>query len=447
MKTKYKFLKYRKEGENTLLVDKRNYIKIYLYKGLLCFYVLEEIERNTSLDEIPYKIATKFNLPYNLVLLKVKKILNFLDKFSGSSDDRLVENNRIIKRNNSITFLPFLKSPVYISLLLTYRCNLRCRHCIDAFLHRDPKFGYENELSVKEISEIAKEMERDKIFAVVLNGGEPTVRKDFFSILEEFSSRGIDIGISTNGINFKNKEIVKRLNMYNITGYNISLEGSMDSTNDYIRGKGSFKKILKGLENLVDLGNGEKILVKVTYGKHNLYDLENIIKLLNKIGIKRVYFAALKPWGMAEKIKNLCPSFKEKEYVNKTLYLLKNSYPDMRIDGDVFYDRRVISFCPICISMDILPNGNVIPCTLFEVKLCSKVILGNIKMKNISEIWNSKKATKIRKISLTLTTKSICKNCIYHRYCAYRHCLAERFLNFGKFINFDIKFCYKNNKK
>ena len=78
---------------------------------------------------------------------------------------------------------------------ITGRCNYRCRHC---FLSApDARFG---ELPTAECLRIIREMAEVGIHAVTLTGGEPLVREDFLTLVDELCKHDITVTqIATNG--------------------------------------------------------------------------------------------------------------------------------------------------------------------------------------------------------------------------------------------------------
>jgi sulfatase maturation enzyme AslB (radical SAM superfamily) len=121
---------------------------------------------------------------------------------------------------------------------ITYKCNLRCRHCHSSF-----GSPLENELTTEEIIAVIKESSQFEGCKLVISGGEPFCRDDIFQILEaasdSFKGRVLVI---TNGT-LIDDEKAKALADINVV-VQVSLEGPDEESNDAIRGKGVFKKAL-----------------------------------------------------------------------------------------------------------------------------------------------------------------------------------------------------------
>ena len=141
-----------------------------------------------------------------------------------------------------------------LHLHLTNKCNLRCPHC-----YMESGFPSKNELSKEEIFKLLEDFRNIADGkSVDLTGGEPTVRNDFFEIVEKIDSLGMETNIYTNGTTWT-KEKVERLAKYNIKGVQISIDGFNEETNSVIRGSGNFEKSV----NLIDLLIKHNIYVKI----------------------------------------------------------------------------------------------------------------------------------------------------------------------------------------
>ncbi|HHY80610.1 MAG TPA: SPASM domain-containing protein [Thermoanaerobacter sp.] len=122
--------------------------------------------------------------------------------------------------------------------------------------------------------------------------------------------------------------------------------------------------------------------------------------------------------------------------VNEKIWNIEGKYKGIKIMGDVpksIEDQKVPG-CNINVGFEIQPDGNVLPCRIFEQRVDDKIILGNIKSQNIFEIWNSEKAKRIRSYSKRLSKKVLCTKCEFARFCSTNYCIAENFLKFDKFI-------------
>lgn len=76
---------------------------------------------------------------------------------------------------------------------ITWRCNLRCHHC----LVRGGKAN--NELSTDQALNLADSLAQLDVGAVTLTGGEPLMRKDWPQIASRLADHKISLVLSSNG--------------------------------------------------------------------------------------------------------------------------------------------------------------------------------------------------------------------------------------------------------
>ena len=160
-----------------------------------------------------------------------------------------------------------LDAPICLTWELTYACNLACVHCLSSSGKRDPR-----ELSTRQCKDIIDELERMQVFYVNIGGGEPTVRPDFWELVDYATAHHVGVKFSTNGVRIT-PEVAARLAASDYVDVQISLDGATAEVNDAVRGAGSFAMAIRALENLADAGfKDAKISVVVT--RHNVDQLD-----------------------------------------------------------------------------------------------------------------------------------------------------------------------------
>jgi len=144
-----------------------------------------------------------------------------------------------------------LDAPICLTWELTYACNLSCVHCLSSSGRRDPR-----ELTTAECKDVINELERMQVFYVNIGGGEPTVRSDFWELVDYATEHHVGVKFSTNGIKIS-PEVARRLAGSDYVDVQISLDGATAEVNDAVRGQGSY--------DLADAGfTGFKISVVMT---------------------------------------------------------------------------------------------------------------------------------------------------------------------------------------
>ncbi len=170
-----------------------------------------------------------------------------------------------------------LDAPICLTWELTYACNLQCVHCLSSSGQRDPR-----ELSTVEAEAVIDEMARMQVFYVNIGGGEPTIRPDFWHLVDYAVDRGVGVKFSTNGSRI-DAEVARRLSESDYVDVQISIDGADAETNDSIRGEGSFETATTAMGNLREAGFGDfKISVVMT--RHNIAQLDEFAALAERYG-------------------------------------------------------------------------------------------------------------------------------------------------------------------
>jgi mycofactocin radical SAM maturase len=152
-----------------------------------------------------------------------------------------------------------LDAPICLTWELTYACNLACVHCLSSSGRRDPR-----ELSSAECRAIIDELQRMQVFYVNIGGGEPTVRRDFWELLDYATAHHVGVKFSTNGSRIT-AQIAQRLAANDYVDVQISLDGATAEVNDAVRGPGSYGTAIRAMEHLQAAGmRNFKISVVVT---------------------------------------------------------------------------------------------------------------------------------------------------------------------------------------
>ena len=168
-----------------------------------------------------------------------------------------------------------LDAPICLTWELTYACNLECAHCLSSSGRRDPR-----ELTTVQCEAVIDELQRMQVFYVNIGGGEPTIRADFWHLLQYSVDHQVGVKFSTNGSRLT-PERAAFLAATDYVDVQISLDGATAEVNDYVRGPGSFDMAIRALQNLQDAGfRDAKISVVCT--RHNIDQLDDFKALADR---------------------------------------------------------------------------------------------------------------------------------------------------------------------
>ena len=141
-----------------------------------------------------------------------------------------------------------LDAPICLTWELTYACNLSCVHCLSSSGRRDPR-----ELTTDECKAVIDTLERMQVFYVNIGGGEPTVRPDFWELVDYATAHHVGVKFSTNGVRL-DAAAAARLAASDYVDVQISLDGATREVNDAVRGPGSFDTAMRAMRNLARRG-------------------------------------------------------------------------------------------------------------------------------------------------------------------------------------------------
>lgn len=160
-----------------------------------------------------------------------------------------------------------LDAPICLTWELTYACNLSCVHCLSSSGRRDPR-----ELTTAEAKAVIDELERMQVFYVNIGGGEPTVRPDFWELVDYATAHHVGVKFSTNGVKI-DAEVATRLAASDYVDVQISLDGATAEVNDVVRGPGSYATAIRAMEHLHAAGM-KNFKISVVMTRENVPQLD-----------------------------------------------------------------------------------------------------------------------------------------------------------------------------
>jgi mycofactocin biosynthetic radical S-adenosylmethionine protein MftC len=219
-----------------------------------------------------------------------------------------------------------LHSPICLTWELTYACNLACVHCLSSSGRRDPR-----ELTTAECETVIDTLQRMQVFYVNIGGGEPTVRPDFWELVDYSTAHQVGVKFSTNGINL-DAAAARRLADSDYVDVQISLDGATAQVNDAVRGAGSYRTATRAMANLAAAGfRGFKISVVVT--RHNVSQLDAFKQIADDHGAQ-LRLTRLRPSGRGA---DVWPELHPTSEQQRELYDWLTAHGDRVLTGDSFF--------------------------------------------------------------------------------------------------------------
>lgn len=420
-----------------------------------------EILKKTDFKTV-YKNLLQYEVEDKIIIvnpINVRWILLTMDEYYTYTqliNDSILDNNKsynlimklivhnLIQFKNNITTPRFIVPKINIYYAPTPYCNLKCVYC---YAEAESPVAIKNfSTDTKKSYNLIDHMISDNTDTIYFTGGEPTLRKDIFALVNYVKSKGVRVGILTNGININEKTSIYYKIFDKIT---ISLDASYAELNDITRGKGSFNKIVSGIRYLKS--QGLNVAITSVISKVNFNNVPSLLKFVYEdLGITSHKLSLYISHGRAKDKSSIM------ELSYDEIILFRNMYIDFLIRTN--NKTNIISLlqpplqqgikryvCGIGSSEIFVDNdGNVFPCRLFEK---DQYILGNITEKHISDVINNS-STKCFQEKLCVDNITDCKNCNVRYICGggcrsshacYTKDINKSNISFCDVIKYDIK--------
>lgn len=197
-----------------------------------------------------------------------------------------------------------LRSPRTLSLAITSDCNLSCDHC----MVESPGAG--GCLTVPTVERLLREFADLGGREVCLTGGEPLLHPSWLGLVRtacvELGFDGVRVQTNAVAMTARSAELLAALDCPALT-FQVSLEGARPASHDRVRGKGSFKRALRGIRHLTDAGLERRTTLAFTEMQHNMGELPAVLALAERLGVGRVVSASLVRHGRARGAADLLP--------------------------------------------------------------------------------------------------------------------------------------------
>ena len=274
----------------------------------------------------------------------------------------------------------------YLLMHLTSNCNLKCKHCY----HGDPK---SESLSYETVKNVLDELQEMQGLTVLLSGGEALCYESFWEVNEILPTYDMNFVLLTNGTKIT-EENAQRLNLNKVQ---VSLDGLKDG-HDFMRGKGTYEKVINGIENLL---NAEKeVGIATMIHQNNLNEFEELEKLLNNYNINDWIVSAPFSAGRWEQ-------YTQYSVDRKTGASVKRRYENVS-EGP---HRSSQGYTCGTHLLTIMADGTYTSCALMED------IIGNVENMSLAEAWDKKERIKLSELEECSDCESleVCKGgCRYN---------------------------------
>ena len=334
--------------------------------------------------------------------------------------------------------------PKWIAWEITRRCNLKCVHCRSSSsleVQGHPDFSFEEAKRVlDDISSYASPV-------MVLSGGEPLLRADVFDIAAYGTSKGLRMGLATNGT-LVTQEICGRIKEAGIKMVSLSLDGASAAVHDDFRSQaGAFAGTINAAKLFKK--NNIQFLINSSFTKRNQAEIPKVYKLAKELGATAWYMFMIVPTGRGEDILAELISPEDYEELLAWHYEMEKQEDELLVrptcaphyyrvvlqkakeEGEKV-KRRTLKFSTGgskgCLAGQLIAlidvDGNVLPCSYFPMAA------GNVRQQSFKEIWESSKLFK--EMRDFAGYKGRCGSCEYVNVCG--GCRARAYAMSGDYL-------------
>jgi radical SAM protein with 4Fe4S-binding SPASM domain len=174
-------------------------------------------------------------------------------------------------RNITINHSP-IPSLRYLLLNITNICNLACKHC---YLGKSGNLKMDIDIFKKAVSQF----ETMGGLKLMISGGEPLLHSRFWELMEILPSYELRVVVLSNGT-LIDKTAAQKLSIY-ADEVQVSIDGV--GSHDLLRGKGSYKRSMEGISNLVR--SGIPVSIASMIHRFNTGEFEEMEKLFSGLGV------------------------------------------------------------------------------------------------------------------------------------------------------------------
>ena len=335
-------------------------------------------------------------------------------------------------------------APLLIYWELTRACDLACRHCrAEAVSHRDP-----DELTLEEAKGLLIAI-RDfgsRLPHLVLTGGDPLKRSDFFDILDYGDRLGLSMSVAPSGTYALTREVCHIFKATGVESIALSLDGSSQERHDRFRGvSGCFAWTIEAARLAREEGLALQINTLVT--AETEADLPEIFRLVKDLEPRRWSLFFLIPVGRGRTLREVSPD--RCESIHHWLYDQSKNAPFILATTEAPHFRRVtltrmraegiplvrIRATPVGRGFGIRDGNGIMFISHTGAVYPSgflPLMAGNVRTADIVEIYRESEL--FRMIRQTSRFKGRCGICEFREICGgsrarayatYGDCLAE----------------------
>ena len=213
------------------------------------------------------------------------------------------------QQNNGVDSNVTNKQPLWLLAEITYRCPLHCAFCYNP---TDYTNHTNNELDTKGWIKVLNQARELGALQLGISGGEPLLRDDIETIVEEAHSLGYYSNLITSGVGLTEKRI-DAFKKGGLDHIQLSMHDITEEISNFVTDTRTFKLKQKVAAMIKD--RGYPMVLNVVIHRYNIEHIQEILEMAEKLGADYVELANTQYYGWSLLNRNqLMPT---KEQVDK----------------------------------------------------------------------------------------------------------------------------------
>ncbi len=321
-----------------------------------------------------------------------------------------------------------LNAPIAATICPTERCNLICRHCFGAYGIKSKR----DKLDFKAWTKIIDCL-KEYVLKIEVTGGEPLLSSTTLPLLRYIKkNKFCVISVNTNGT-LITKRVAYTLSKLRpeLQFVKVSLDGATPEVHEYIRGKGTYKLVIRGIKNLRD-NNIPVIVASMVHKMTSFEDIEEMYKLSEELNFY-VQYGTIFPVG--EALRNWKSIFLSPDAFNEISEFILKKERESRVDDQIigmrteieqeeYSVKRTLGRCSAGYKgLTVMSDGMLAACQLLLLNQFSGDILN---------VWKNDIFLKKIRDYKREDDVEICKKCKERSSC-FKTCIGASYNVFGDF--------------
>jgi radical SAM protein with 4Fe4S-binding SPASM domain len=315
--------------------------------------------------------------------------------------------------------------PLFATIELTMRCNLRCKHCYN--FDRDRPLTVDqlaSELKPPEIIDLIDALAEAGGLEISFSGGEALMHPHLDDFIRHARTRTFAVRVKSNGMLLTPKRVAE-LSDAGVYAVDVSLYGATAETHEALTArKGSFDATVAGVK--AARAAGLRVSLSFCITRHNAGEIDRMLELARELDVQYT----LDP-QLTARYDGTTSSLDQRVDLDTLEELYRGPLREL-LGGPTCHPEREMSCSCAQAVVGISATGEVYPC------IGAPVPSGNLRDKPFLEIWRgSPVLNKIR--GLTMADYPVCQACPDRPFC--RRSNGVVYVNTGEYTGLEEFTC------